>query len=1107
MQRLVEELFDSGATPEEACRSCPELLREVRARWRQVCSVQAELDAMFPTVIVGGSPTSFSAKETALPRIDGYVVESVLGRGGMGIVFRARHLRLNRVVALKMALADAYAAGPLEGQRFQREAEAVAQLQHPHVVQIYDVGDSEGQPYFTMEYVDGGTLAQHLAECPLSTPQAAALLLETLARAVEVAHRNGIVHRDLKPANVLLTIDGVPKISDFGLARRVDSDASLTPAGSALGTPSYMAPEQARGNATEIGPAADIHALGAILYETLTGRPPFGAESAPETLQQVVSLEPVPPSHLNAVVPRDLETICLKCLQKQPQRRYSSAAALAEDLSRFQQGRPILARRVSRSERLLRWIRRNPTSASLIFAVFALLGLSIGAGMREWAAADERRHEIGKSAARLDYVIRLQQEGRFPEARLVLGRVSDVGSEELHGKIKQAHADLKLAERLDAIRLRRATRLGHKLALVRSEEDYEAAFRDAGLGGLDDAPDAVAVRIRASNIRTTLIAAFDDWSVCVVDARRLDWVLAATRQADAEPTEWRNRARDPKVWNNRESLAQEIAKAPVATESVPLLLALAERTKAAGVDSIPFLRRVQRAHPDDFWANLSLAEALMEKNELAETLRFYQAALALRPETSVVYDNIGMALALLGRMDDADEQFRHASRIDPAATLAHESLGIAFSTVGRRNEEIDPQKMPQYFRPDVARLHCMIGDHLRDKGKLVEAADRYRQAVALDPKLASAQSGLRTVLMRMGQLDDAQRAWGKEIATDPKDHGVWDGYAEFCLFLGQEAEYRRVRRAMLDRFGTSTEFQIAERTGRACLLLPGSVEELSAAERLVDRALLDKNHGAASSLPYYWFAKGLAEYRRGRLVEAIATMDGKAATVMGPSPRLILAMAQHRTGRFAEARKTFAAAVRSFDWRLSRVDYRDDWIHHVLRREAEALVLPKLQAFLSGNRKPRDNGERLALLEDCRCANRSRSLAQLYVDVFEADPKLANDLRSGHRYGAARAAVLAGSDRCDEGAPLGEVDRMRWRDQARRWLRADLAAWAKTLPSDSDKVREAVRQTLLDWKHEPELADVREPAALAKLSANERTECLAFWNEVDAVCERSHGHR
>jgi eukaryotic-like serine/threonine-protein kinase len=346
VQRLVEELLDSGATPEEVCRSCPELLPEVRARWRQVRSVQAELDAMFPTVIVGGSPTSFSAKETALPRIEGYVVESVLGRGGMGIVFRARHLRLNRVVALKMALTDAY-AGPLELQRFQREAEAVAQLQHPHVVQIYDVGDSEGRPYFTMEYVDGGTLAQHLAESPLSTPQAAALLLETLARAVEVAHRNGIVHRDLKPANVLFTIDGVPKISDFGLARRVDSDASLTPAGSALGTPSYMAPEQARGNATEIGPAADIHALGAILYETLTGRPPFEAESAAETLQQVVSLEPAPPSRLNAMVPRDLETICLKCLQKQPQRRYSSASALADDLYRFQRGQPILARRTS----------------------------------------------------------------------------------------------------------------------------------------------------------------------------------------------------------------------------------------------------------------------------------------------------------------------------------------------------------------------------------------------------------------------------------------------------------------------------------------------------------------------------------------------------------------------------------------------------------------------------------------------------------------------------------------------------------------------------------------------------------------------------------------
>ena len=273
-------------------------------------------------------------------------MQAVLGRGGMGVVYKARDRRLNRPVALKMLLAGAYAR-PDELERFLREAEAEAALRHANIVQVYDVGDLDGRPYFTMEFVEGGSLAQKLAGTPLPAGQAAALLA-TLAEAVQAAHDGGIVHRDLKPANVLLTADGTPKISDFGLARRLDDGAGLTQSGATLGTPSYMAPEQARGETQRSVPAADVYALGAILYEMLTGRPPFRAETAAETIRQVVEEEPVPPSRLNAKVPRDLETICLKCLHKEPHRRYASAAALAEDLHRFQRGEPIAARPAGR---------------------------------------------------------------------------------------------------------------------------------------------------------------------------------------------------------------------------------------------------------------------------------------------------------------------------------------------------------------------------------------------------------------------------------------------------------------------------------------------------------------------------------------------------------------------------------------------------------------------------------------------------------------------------------------------------------------------------------------------------------------------------------------
>src|SRR5262249_38129567 len=290
----------------------------------------------------------------ALPQIRGYEVQGVLGRGGMGVVYKAWHRRLHRAVALKMLLAGPYAR-PEELERFLREAEAVAGLRHANVVQAYDMGDLEGRPYFTMEYVEGGSLAQKLAGTPQPADQAAALVA-TLAEAIEAAHQTGIVHRDLKPANILLTADGTPKVTDFGLARRLDGGGALTVTGVPVGTPSYMAPEQGQGNGDAIGPATDVWALGAILYGMLTGRPPFQAETAAATLQQVLAEEPVPPSRLNPRVPRDLETICLKCLHKEPPRRYASAAALAEDLQRYGRGEPIAARPLGRWERLARWV-------------------------------------------------------------------------------------------------------------------------------------------------------------------------------------------------------------------------------------------------------------------------------------------------------------------------------------------------------------------------------------------------------------------------------------------------------------------------------------------------------------------------------------------------------------------------------------------------------------------------------------------------------------------------------------------------------------------------------------------------------------------------------
>jgi WD40 repeat protein len=295
--------------------------------------------------------------------VPGYEIVRELGRGGMGVVYQARHVKLNRPVALKMILAGSH-AGATELARFQTEAEAIARLRHPNIVQVYEVGDHEGKPYFSLEFCESGSLEKKLGGTPLP-PKEAAYLVETLARAMQAAHEQKVIHRDLKPANVLLSEDGTPKITDFGLAKKLD-EAGQTASGAVMGTPSYMAPEQAGGKSAEVGPLADVYALGAILYECLTGRPPFKAATGLDTILQVVSEEPVSPRQLNANVPRDLETVCLKCLDKNPGRRYGSASALADDVRRWRAGEPIRARRVGPLERAAKWVARNRLAAALL---------------------------------------------------------------------------------------------------------------------------------------------------------------------------------------------------------------------------------------------------------------------------------------------------------------------------------------------------------------------------------------------------------------------------------------------------------------------------------------------------------------------------------------------------------------------------------------------------------------------------------------------------------------------------------------------------------------------------------------------------------------------
>jgi serine/threonine-protein kinase len=563
--------------------------------------------------------------------------------------------------------------------------------------------------------------------------------------------------------------------------------------------------------------------------------------------------------------------------------------------------------------------------------------------------------------------------------------------------------------------------------------------------------------VRASTVRAALLAALDDWSVCASyagDGQRLAWLLEVARLADGDTTATPGGPRDPAAWQDGAQLT-DLAEAVLAAKATPaLLVAIGERLSDAGKDPVPFLRRAQSAHEDDFWANFTLGAAINHTGRPpAEAVRYFQAALALRPNFAVVHNNLGtslqevgqrdeaierfhkairldpkfaaahtnlgadlytravlapakqaqalyaeavaelreairldpedarahnnlgVVLAELGRLDEAIAQYRQALRLDPRSASAHTNLGAALARKGRRDEAIahyrqaihlDPRLAQAHYnlgnalqlagqldaavrhfrqairlRPRFSRPHFHLANCLRDLGRLDESVAHYERATAIQPSDPRATTELRKALVRLGRGEEARIAWQKELAAGPRRHDAWDGYAELCLFLGQQDEYRRARKELLKRFGRSADPRVVERVGRAYLFLPASEDGLRQATNLIDRALASERARPGWLLPYFNFAKALAEYRAGRLKSALTLLDGDTQRILGPAPRLLLAMVQHRLGQVGAARHSFRAAVASYVWDARRATDREAWMYHLLRREAESVLASK----------------------------------------------------------------------------------------------------------------------------------------------------------------------
>jgi tetratricopeptide (TPR) repeat protein len=564
--------------------------------------------------------------------VAGYEVLSELGQGGMGVVYLARQVQLDRLVALKMIRSTR--ADREDLLRFRTEAEAVARLAHPNIVQIYEVGEHEGLPFFSLEYCPAGSLDRHLAGQPLP-PARAARLIEVLARAVDHAHRHGVVHRDLKPANVLLSAAcgfalaapeeasakpqaAIPKITDFGLAKRLDGP-SQTRAGAIVGTPSYMAPEQAAGQNDRVGPATDVYALGAILYETLAGRPPFQAGSDLETLDQVRRLDPVSPRSLNPAMPRDLETICLTCLRKEPAKRYASAAQLADDLGRWLRSEPITARPVSPLERAARWAWRRPAAAALL-----LVSTLLVAGL------------VAAVPLHIAHLRAVAEQAR-QEGRLAILRAD--------------HGELLLAGK-------------HALAND-SLQEAALAFRTA-LEGLRDEPDLAPLRDEASGLlhQTEMLrqrqAGQDEarsrarrFLILLEQAFFQLYQSAVIGPDPAGPRLCRKAARQAlELFPNLDCLgADEAQRLRLARQEALFLLAEAEARDGHWHEALTLLEQAEKAAP-----------------LLAGTGR--------RAALHSIHRRRASYLEQLGRPHDAQEQRRHAQCESPAGALDWFLVGL-----------------------------------------------------------------------------------------------------------------------------------------------------------------------------------------------------------------------------------------------------------------------------------------------------------------------------------------------------------------------------------------------------------------------------------------------
>jgi serine/threonine-protein kinase len=1086
VQQLLEEILERGRTPEEVCADDPALLKEVQARWAKVRCLEYHLDELFPNAAPpkSDSGTATPNTEGELPQIDGYKVESVLGRGGMGVVFKARQLKPNRSVALKMLQSGAN-AHPLELLRFRREVEAVALLRHPNIVQVYEVGEHSGRQYFSMELVEGGSLALKLNQA-LPTPRQAAELVATLAVTVQFAHQSGIIHRDLKPANILLTGQpgadgkphawGAPKIADFGLARFVHAGPELTLPGTRLGTPSYMAPEQALGKASDIGPAVDIYALGAILYESLTGHPPFEAPTAVETERRVIFEEPVPPSRLKAGVPRDVETICLKCLHKNPTRRYASAQDLADDLHRFLDGKPVRARPVGVAERTLKWARRRPAAALLVVVLLGLVVAATGLGVwlnqqkteqqeAKFQRQKQARKDIGDALERL-VPLRKNEQWRVAESALTEAatHLADADSPDLAKQLSRAQADIQLAIDLERVRESKPVRGGWDLDNERRATAYQELFNRWKLRISD--VDSLVSTIQASDIREQIVAALDDWAYVAFlleDAPLVERLLLIARRSDHDPV-WRNRFRNREAWVSREKL-RELTSDAFNIEPLPpghqlALLGMLLNKKGSWSRATELLREACRRQPGNFWINRAMGDALRANGRWDEAIGYYRAALAVRPDNPGILESIGEMFLRLYQTEEAIAALRSAVKNAPPD---HSSRGWLVNT-------------------------------LAEAGYWKEAEEECQQAQKVDPTNKFPPFRLAKACLAHHRYDEAITMFRKTLEIVPDDFSIHLNLGIIFTITNKHSEAAQAYRETLALQPTNYPLR---RTLASELTRAGKPDEAIAELKL---ALVLQTMLALPPHPPFYEELGRLLRTQGRLEEALTALrKGTEFNLSLRSTLELIAAVQLELGNFAEAR---TATQRRLTLYLTD-DERRAMNQQLALCNTLLAIQDKLPAILAGKELPGDAATQLALANWCFKYKRlTAKAASFYSTALGADPNLTSDLETANRFNAACAAALAGCGVGTDAASLGEQQRAALRRQALEWLTAEHKAWSEHHLAAKPGDRTRMATTVRTWLSNEDLARVRDERWLAALPPDERRDWQALWSQVGELAAR-----